>query len=110
MLNKHIFKANAGEGKTRWLVEKALQAQDEGVIHIAYAGSLKGYINFSEVYEAQAHHKCNIPHISIDDGMQPGIKSAILTDDLINEVNYLPRISEFAEGDWYITMPAEMFI
>lgn len=44
-MKKHIFAAKRGEGKTKWLINKALESQKNGK-DIVYVGTVPGYIQF----------------------------------------------------------------
>ena len=108
MLRKHIFKANRGEGKTKWLVERALEAEDSGLTTI-YIGSVTGYNIFSQVYEGLTHHKCKVEYHHGDCPLYPSISHCLFTDELMHEIHHLPFIGPACSGDWYITMSAEDF-
>lgn len=108
MLKKHIFKANRGEGKTKWLVERALNAQDNNLTPI-YIGSADRYDLFCRVYEGFTHHKCMIEYHHKDIPLYHHSAHCLLTDELMGEIHNIPFIGPACEGDWYITMSAEDF-
>lgn len=108
MLNKHIFKANRGEGKTRWLVDRALEAEDAG-LKVIYLGSFDRYDHFRRLYESISHHNCSIirvgkPGVIIDNSDQ-----FYITDEFMEEFDKLPDIQRITTGNWFITMSAEDF-
>ena len=109
MLNKHLFKANRGEGKTKWLVERALEAEDHAMYHY-YLGSKSSYDSFCYQYEAQMHKKCPIQHWPSDQIIYPAGYMILYSDELLDALNYLPIISNAVEGEWFITISGEDFI
>ena len=108
MLKKHIFKANRGEGKTRWLVDRAIEYQDD-TMHQYYLGSITGYNNFCAQYEAQMHKKCPIQHWASSNIMYTTGYLICYSDDLLDSFKHFPIMSNAIEGDWFITMSAEDF-
>lgn len=109
MIRKHIFKANRGEGKTRWLVDKALDAIDNNIEPI-YVGSREGYDNFCRFYEGFTNHKCKVNYHHAENPLYPNISHCLLTDELMYEIHCIPYIGPSCQGDWYITMSSEDFI
>ena len=116
MLIKRIYKSNRGEGKTKWLVENAIDVvtrcnkalTDVEDLNIYYVGSLHAYDNFCKMYREIMHTKCPISRWDHDD--MRGCDAAILfTDELMNDIQLIPyHLPE--GGTWYITMSAEDFV
>ena len=109
MLKKHIFKANRGEGKTKWLVERALDAEDAG-IKVTYLGSFDRYEHFRRVYETISHHNCSITCVGKPGVIIDNCNQSYLTDEFMDEFDKLPNIQRITTGNWYITMSAEDFV
>ena len=51
MNNIKIFRANRGEGKTKWLVERAKECAEAGY-HLYYIGWIPSYKKVKMLYEA----------------------------------------------------------
>ena len=106
MLIKRIYRGSRGEGKTKWLVENAIDsvviAKNSNDTNIFYIGSPYGYDNFKTNYEEIMHSKCPIERWDHDD--MRGCDSAILfTDELMADFVYIPSDLP-KDGIWFITM------
>lgn len=107
MSNIKIFRANRGEGKTKWLVERAKECASAGR-KLYYVGNKTSFERVKRVYEAMYSEKC-----PIDNGdAYVTTDYCFFTDDLmmnaINLVNFKQFIVE-NRCDWYITMSKEDF-
>ena len=109
MLKKHIFKANRGEGKTKWLVNKALDAEEKALEPL-YLGSATSYEIFCHTYEGLTHHKCKIKRVDRTEPLNINLNYCLLTDEMMSQIYQIPYVnSNMTEGDWYITMSSEDF-
>lgn len=108
MLIKRIYRGNRGEGKTKWLVENAIdsvvisgQHKDE-TTKLFYIGDVATYDNFVRTYENAMHTKCPIERWDHKD--MRGCDSAILfTDELMYNISCIPDDLP-SSGIWFITM------
>ena len=116
MLTKKIYRGNRGEGKTKWLVDRAIDTVikcDQGIIDqdevkLFYNGDYVTYVVFSETYREVMHTRCPIEHWEHRD--MNGCHNAILfTDELMYNINCVPSNLPI-EGTWFITMDAEDFV
>ena len=111
---KRIYKGFRGEGKTKWLVENAIDTvvsistvAEVDATSIFYLGSAPRYDRFKKMYEDMMHTPCPITRWDHDD--MRGCDAAILfTDELMDEINCIPS-SLPTNGVWFITMSAEDF-
>ena len=109
MLNKHIFKANRGEGKTKWLVARALDAEEKS-LEVLYLGSAASYESFCHIYEGLTHHKCKVKRVDKAETLDNHLNYCLLTDEMMSQIYYIPYMnSNMIEGDWYITISSEDF-
>ena len=115
-MDKKIFKGNRGEGKTKWLVDRAIDTVikfdqdilDASEVQVFYIGDYATYSNFVRKYEEVMHTKCPIERWEHSD--MNGCHNAILfTDELIYNMPCVPSNLP-TEGVWYITMDAEDFV
>ncbi len=112
MLIKRIFKGKRGEGKTKWLVENAIDSvvmtNGDAEKKLFYIGNVKQYDVFCMIYQEKMHTKCPIERWEHDD--MRGCDSAILfTDELMHNINDIPTALP-RDGIWFITMSSEDFI
>lgn len=112
MLINRIYRANRGEGKTKWLVENAIDAaviaKDSEDTKLFYIGDMATYDNFTRTYENIMHCKCPIERWDHKD--MRGCDSAILfTDELIYNMNNIPTDLP-TSGIWFITMDNSDFV
>lgn len=112
MNNVEIFRANVGEGKTKWLVDKAIEASKEPCV-IYYVGSKKSMFKLVEMWMAETQTLCPIK--SIYENFNPNYNCPyyFLTDELIENmelVGFWWRNAKDKNGIWYITMGNEDFI
>ena len=113
-MNVKIFRANRGEGKTKWLVDRAIEAKKAGY-ELVYVGNKKAQDKFEHRWTAEMHELC--PLKSVISIFTPNIDSRVkycfLTDDLIDNFTCIhPWQDTFSNADnvWYITMDAANFV
>lgn len=110
MLTTKILKKNRGEGKTQWLVQKALIKEDAGISDIYYVGSSFGYKAFCDAYERIEHRKCKIALFS-SKYCNKTPNNVYLTDELTDEIaNIDIAAMRSIGGTWYATMSGELFV
>lgn len=111
MSNIKIFRANRGEGKTKWLVERAFEAYSQGITPI-YVGLSRDFDIIRDVWRGVIGTICPIKyieqcsHISFEE-------SCFLTDDLfenVSDVSFWGNDILKHRCDWYITMSKEDFV
>jgi hypothetical protein len=110
-MNVKFFRAYHGEGKTKWLFERALDARNEGC-QLLYVGDKKTMQGIVGIWEAEMHEKCPIELASYDNILF-GNKYCILTDGLtqnMSSVGFCYAVVNDKDGIWYITMDKEDFI
>ena len=111
MNNVKIFRANRGEGKTKWLVEKIEEAYSQGLTPI-YVGSSKDFDKIRDIWFAINNTICPLKyieqctHISFHE-------SCFFTDELLESAFYVSFWYREILGRgcaWYITMDKEDFV
>ncbi len=111
MNNVKIFRAKRGEGKTKWLVERAFEEYTQGFTPI-YMGLNRDFDMVRDVWMATIGTVCPIKHI--DQCQHISFQeSCFLTDGLIESAFYVSFWSKdiLARGcEWYITMSKEDFV
>ena len=111
MDNMKIFRANRGEGKTKWLVDRAIEAHDEGKI-LFYAGCEQSQKRFEEAWMAETHTVCPIKNIEFY-GTSSNKPFCVFTDNLLKEMWTTSRWYNFVNEqgyEWYATMDKECFV
>lgn len=116
-MKKHIFAAKHGEGKTKWLINKAFESQKNGK-DIVYVGTTLGYYQFvdkcsslgiNKIYYVNDYSNFDCYESEFD----------LFTDELLYELlasNFklfkLCDILYMSNSDtqWYITMGSEDFV
>lgn len=113
-MKKHIFAAKRGEGKTKWLINKALESQKNGK-DIVYVGTVPGYIQFVDKCSSMGINKVYyVNDYSSFDCYESEFD--LFTDELLFElltISFKLRdIVHMSNSDtqWYITMGSEDFI
>ena len=113
-MNVKIFRASRGEGKTKWLVDRAIEAKEAGY-ELVYIGRNKFRDIFADRWMAEMHEVCpvksaaSIVQYNVDDG----VKYCFLTDELMYNfecVNPWKSALSSTDNIWYITMDAEDFV
>jgi hypothetical protein len=109
MSNIKIFRANRGEGKTKWLVERAKECAEEGR-QLYYVGNLSTFDGVKSVYEATYCERCPIKYGNMEDVTRD---YCFFTDEFIDNTRYIVDLKPFIVEngcDWYITMSKEDFV
>jgi hypothetical protein len=108
-MNIKIFRANRGEGKTKWLVDKINECTNNGKT-VCYVGGQTTFNSVKRVYEATYNELCPLKY---DEDVTKTSCNAFFTDELIDNmmtvVKYKSYIIEHGY-DWYITMSKEDFV
>ena len=109
MRNVKIFRANHGEGKTRWLVECIKECADKG-FSCHYIGWKPSFNQVKSLYEAVYHEICPLKH---GESYQATSNSCFFTDGYFD--NRVPVFSNQLyifenQCPWYITMDKEDFV
>lgn len=109
-MNIKCFKANRGEGKTRWLFEKAATAHKDGK-QLYYIGNPNTMCGLKNTWESIMHTKC--PIVNARDVYTIGPNSCCLTDELFLNIKsvgfFYDVIQEVNNVDWFITVSSEVF-
>ena len=111
MNNIKIFRARRGEGKTKWLVERAAEEYSQGFVPI-YVGSGKDFNRVREFWLATIGASCPIQYIERCEYISFE-KSCFLTDELFHNlfgVSFWSREILERGYKWYITMGKEDFV
>ena len=108
MSNIKIFRANRGEGKTKWLIVRINES--EGTLY--YVGGRTAFNGVKRLYEATYHKVCPLILASWNDIVMTN-NNFFFTDELIDNLitasNYKSYIIESGRP-WYITMSKEDFV
>lgn len=114
MNNINIFRANRGEGKTKWLIERAIDEYENGKT-LYYVGSPATYVSVKNLWEATMHSVCPIaPQEYIPKKVHEDC--VFFTDELLLNVNSyiwlsnMLSFSNYTNLPWYITMDKEDFV
>ena len=110
-MNMKIFRDNRGEGKTKWLVDRAIEAHDRGKT-LLYAGCEQSQKHFEEVWMATTNTVCPIKNIEFY-GTSSRKPFCVFTDNLLQETWTLFRWYNFVNEhgyEWYATMDKEFFV
>ena len=113
-MNVKIFKANRGEGKTKWLVDRAIEAKEAGY-ELVYIGRNHSKDMFANRWMAEMHELCPVKSAAsiCQYGIDNSIKYCFLTDELMHDFECVhPWKSALSDPKnvWYITMDAENFV
>lgn len=109
-MNIKIFRANRGEGKTKWLFERAVEEYNKGK-DLYYVGNLTTMRGLTDMWEVNMHERC--PIIPIKEVSVFAKPYCFITDDIfrcMHEVNHWLDYAEKNDGAWYITMNKEDFV
>ena len=112
-MNVKFFRAYRGEGKTKWLFERAVEAKNDGY-KLVYVGKSETMQSLADTWKAEMHEICPIELVNdvIDNAGLRG-KYCFLTDELTANMGtvgfYYYMLSE-KDGMWYITMDKSNFI
>ena len=111
MNNIKIFRANRGEGKTKWLMEMVDEACSMGFEPI-YLGSEIKFNRFRESWMLSRGTVCPVKHIDQCKHMSFD-KCSFFTDELVGslfDVFFCQRRILEQNCPWYITMSKEDFV
>jgi len=113
-MNVKIFRANRGEGKTKWLVNRAIEAKEAGY-ELVYIGSDKFKNHFDNRWMAEMHEMCPVKSAAsiLQYNPDDSVKYCFLTDELMHNFTCVhPWKSALSNTNniWYITMDAENFV
>lgn len=107
-MNKVIYSAFRGEGKSTWLIDRIAETIDGGR-EAYYIGSRYGFFNLRE--------KCRdagIIGLKYMSECIPGAGFDVFTDEFMDEFINIPHedlaFCEKLATTWYITIPREMII
>ena len=108
-----IFRANRGEGKTKWLFDRAAEAYDAGY-ELYYVGTNKSMDGIVDRWLEERKEAC--PVRDIYQRWMPLVKQqkyCILTDGVFENAGYIGDIIDHLhrfDGVWYMTMDKEVFV
>jgi hypothetical protein len=108
-----IFRANHGEGKTKWLFERAVEAYDAGY-ELYYVGTMKSMDGVIQRWMTELQSAC--PIRDVFQRWLPLVhqqKYCFLTDGVFPNAGYIGDIREHLsqfDGVWYMTMDKENFV
>ena len=111
MSNIKIFRAHRGEGKTKWLVEKAAEVYSRGFTPV-YIGLGRAFDIVRDVWLAVNRTICPIKHIDQCDHISFE-KYCFFTDELLEnlfDVSFWGRDILEHKSEWYIAMSKEDFV
>ena len=113
-MNIKIFRANRGEGKTKWLVNHAIEAYEAGY-ELVYLGGDVSRMHFANMWRSEMHEP--FPAKPVYEVMlnkkSDGHKYCLLTDDLIENIGIATSLANNLNSNehmWFITMGAEDFV
>jgi hypothetical protein len=110
MNNIKIFRANPGEGKTKWLFERAVEESLNGK-HLYYVGTERSMEALTKMWEATFHEKCPIINWCESKGIvEP---CCIFTDEMFENLRDMDLWLNFMQkygATWYITVDKEYFV
>lgn len=109
MSNIKIFRANRGEGKTKWLAERIKECADAGY-NCYYLGSDKSFNAVKTLYEATYREICPMKR---RDDLNYTSNNCFFTDEYFE--NLVPIFMQqigvrLYDVPWYITMSNEDFV
>ena len=109
MNNIKIFRANRGEGKTKWLAERIKECADAG-FNCYYVGGDMSFRSVKEVYEAIFYERCPLKR---SEESHSTTKNCFFTDGYFDDLLAIrmQQIGVHSYRDpWYITMSKEDFV
>jgi hypothetical protein len=109
-MNIKIFRANRGEGKTKWLFEMAATEYGKGKT-LYYVGEQKSMRALVDLWEANLHERC--PIIYIEEVQRFEDSCCFLTDEMMSNLFYInlwQRIITGRDDPWYIAAEKEYFV
>lgn len=112
MIKFKVFRANRGEGKTKWLVNSAIELSKEDC-DIYYVGDPKKMIHFEAMWMMETGTVCPVKHITELYIVPQERLCYFITDDFVENIDFVvSRWNEMKTRDavWYITMGKEDFV
>ena len=109
MSNIKIFRANRGEGKTKWLAERIKECSETGG-NLYYVGGQTIFESVKMVYEIMYNEWCPLKYEEV---FYPTSDDSCFTDELIDNLyTVVKHKSSIIESgcNWYITMSKEDFV
>ena len=108
MSNIKIFRANRGEGKTKWLVEQAQIEYDNGKKCICFGKDE----HFANIWASIRHEACPVEFRSHFYGISLDSDTCIFIDEFFsnNELRDVAAAMDVGNATWYITMNKEDFV
>lgn len=112
-MNIKFFKAYRGEGKTKWLFERAVEAKNDGY-KLVYVGKPETMQGLANMWKFEMHELCPIEMVGYAlEKVSIGAKYCFLTDELLmnmGDVGFYYSIVREKDGVWYITMDQSNFV
>jgi hypothetical protein len=109
-MNIKIFRANRGEGKTKWLFEMAATEYGKGKT-LYYVGEQKSMRALVDLWEANFHGMC--PIVNVDTVRKFEDSCCFLTDEMMSNlsaVDMWKRVIAGRDDPWYIAAEKEYFV
>ena len=108
MRNIKIFRANRGEGKTKWLVEQAQREYDSGKKCVC----IGKYTGFANMWASIRHEACPVEFRTHLYGISLDENTCIFVDEffLNNELRDVVAAMSLGKATWYITMDQSDFV
>lgn len=108
MSNIKIFRANRGEGKTKWLVEQAQHAYDAGKLCVC----LGKYESFANIWASIRHEACPIEFRTHLYNLPFDTNMCFFVDEFFDNDCLRDIVAAMGIGDatWYITMDQANFV
>ncbi len=109
MNNIKIFRANRGEGKTKWLVGQLKDCADMGC-NCYYIGTTASFNQVKALYEATYYEHCPLKHSPDYESTR---NNCFFTDEYFDSLIPI-RVHLYAiledNSPWYVTMSQENFV
>lgn len=109
MNNIKIFRAKRGEGKTKWIAERAKECAEVGRKSY-YVGNTLSFDCVKRVYEGMYYERCPI---EFGDATDVTRDYCFFTDELLDNTKVVAQFKPFIVEngcEWYITMSKEDFV
>ena len=107
-----VFRAARGEGKTKWLLEHAIDERNAGY-DVWYVGNRKTMESLSYMWQSEFRELCPIKNIGEWTNSTRSGTYCFLTDNFLENVEtvgFWKRVLDRENGVWYITMDKECFV
>lgn len=111
-MDMKFFRAARGEGKTKWLLDKAVGAREAGY-ELWYIGNKKTMESLSNMWKSQLHELCPVKHIGEWHYSPQNGVYCFLTDNFLENVEMIgfwKGVIDQNDGIWYLTMDKECFV